>query len=61
MAQEGSVAFNMNKYCTKQPCTLCPCGKYEFPECVDKLKAQYEEAERQLKIMDSYAEIVEVE
>ena len=34
---ENSVAGQMNKYCKEQPCSICPCGKYEFPDCVYKL------------------------
>ena len=42
----NSIAAYTNRYCTKYPCTLCPCGKYEFPDCVREL-AKLEESQQE--------------
>lgn len=44
--QKDSIAYYTNKYCTKYPCTLCPCSKYEFPNCVQEL-AKLEESRQE--------------
>ena len=38
-----SVGSKMNRYCKEESCVICPCGKYDFPDCVSRLEELREE------------------